>query len=438
MTSKVLTPKNLTPKTIGAFVWIWLENQSEPVVAGRLERNNGTLSFNYGQSYLARDDAVSLYEPELPLKAGSLPLMPRMDMPSCIRDGSPDAWGRRVIINQVTGKKKDDIDQTELDELAYLLMSGSDRIGNLDFQESATVYKPRAQKAASLEELQQASELVDKGIPLTKELDQALNHGSSIGGARPKASIETDKQKIIAKFSGTTDTYSVVKAEYIAMKLAKLVGIDVAHVELTKAQNKDVLLIERFDRDYGEDNQWYRKAMVSGLTIFAIPEHEARYASYETLAERIRHQFTAPKATLHELYRRIVFNVLVGNTDDHARNHAAFWDGHQLTLTPAYDICPQGRTGQEASQAMNIHDDNKLSQLGNCLAARESFQLSEDAAKVIIQLQVATIKAHYPTVCENAGLSEVDQQLFWRRQFLNPYCFYDLSEAFSHLLTGSL
>ena len=427
----------MTSKAKGAFVWIWLKNQSEPVVAGRLQSGDGKLSFNYGQSYLARDDAVSIYEPELPLKAGKLPLHARMDIPSCIRDGSPDAWGRRVIINQITGRKNEDIHLTELGELAYLLMSGSDRIGNLDFQASATTYQPRTPKSATLEELQQASELVDKGIPLTKELDQALNHGSSIGGARPKASIETDNRKFIAKFSGSSDTFSVVKAEFIAMKLAKLASIHVANVELTKAQNKDVLLIERFDRTCN-DGKWYRKAMVSALTIFAMREHEARYASYETLAERIRHQFTDPKATLHELYRRLVFNILVGNSDDHARNHAAFWDGKQLTLTPAYDICPQGRTGQEASQAMSIHEDNKLSQLRNCLAARNSFQISEDAAKTVIQSQVETIREHYPEICQEAGLSEVDQKFFWRRQFLNPYCFYDLPEEFYKSLTEGL
>lgn len=428
----------MTSNTKEAFVWIWLQNHNDPIVCGRLESKNGQLSFNYGQSYLSREDAVSIYGPELPLKAGKIPLLPRMEMPSCIRDGSPDAWGRRVIINQVTGKKKEDIDLIELDELAYLLQSGSDRIGNLDFQKSASVYIPRSPKAATLEELQQASELVDKGIPLTKELDQAFNHGSSIGGARPKASIETKDKKYIAKFSGSTDSYSVVKAEYIAMKLAKKVGVDVANVELKQAQGKDVILIERFDRQFEEQGQWHRKAMISALTIFEIPEQEASYASYEMLAEKVRHLFTSPRATLHELYRRMVFNILVGNTDDHARNHAAFWDGKQLSLTPAYDICPQGQTGQEASQAMNIHGDNKLSQLGNCLAASGTFQLAEQAAQEIIQLQVSTIKKHYLEICREAGLSEVDQRFFWRRQFLNPFCFYDLPEPFAQQLSEGL
>ena len=172
--------------------------------------------------------------------------------------------------------------------------------------------------------------------------------GSSIGGARPKALIRDQGKKYVAKFSSSADLYSVVKAEFIALRLAALAGLNVAPVKLVKAANKDVLLIERFDR-LPKGDSWSRKAMVSALTLLGLDGIRARYASYETLAEIIRHRFTDPKDTLKELFSRLVFNVLCGNTDDHARNHAAFWNGKELTLTPAYDICPQGRTGNKAS-----------------------------------------------------------------------------------------
>jgi len=396
------------------------------------------LLFNYGQTYLAKEDAVPLYGPELPLQPGRIDLLPRLDMPNCIRDSSPDAWGRRVIINQLGEGQRGARDLPELDELAYLMLSGSDHIGNLDFQASPSTYIPRQPQSATLEELQQASERVERGEPLSQDLDQALIRGSSIGGARPKVTIDAQDTKYIAKFSSSTDTYNVVKAEYIAMALASFVGINTARVELTQALGKDVLLIERFDRHKNGLGNWCRKAMVSSLTIFGLPEHEARYASYETLADKIRHLFSQPRDTLHELYRRMVFNILVGNTDDHARNHAAFWNGRQLMLTPAYDICPQGRTGREASQAMGIRSDSRLSQLSNCLAVRQAFQLSEDDAKEIIRRQVNTIKQRFPTVCQHAGVSPVDQRFFWRRQFLNPYCFYGLETAFAEQLTEGL
>ena len=407
-----------------AFVWIWLPGETEPVVAGRLEADNGNILFNYGKSYLDRigdsKPAIAIYEPELPLKAGVLPLPEGLTMPGCIRDAAPDAWGRRVIINKKLGLKGAGTDTAEMDELTYLLESGSDRIGALDFQRSPTEYVPRTANNVRMEELIESAERVEKGVPLTPELDQALFHGSSIGGARPKALIQDQGKKYVAKFSSSTDLYSVVKAEFIAMRLAELAGLNAAPVKLAKAANKDVLLIERFDR-VPKGDKWARKAVVSVLTLLCLDDMMARYASYEGLSEIIRHRFTDPKHTLKELFSRLVFNILCGNTDDHARNHAAFWDGKALTLTPAYDICPQGRTGNEASQAMLISGDNNLSQLKTCLETAHNFLLSEEEAREIFGNLTAAIEQHWDAVCEEAELNEVDKKLLWRRQFLNPY-----------------
>lgn len=408
-----------------AYVWVWLPDQTEPVVAGRLFADGNELLFNYGQSYLARPDALPLYLPELPLRSGVLPLSEGMHMPSSLRDAAPDAWGRRVILNKKFGNRGDKLDGLDLSELVFLLESGSDRIGALDFQASPTHYVPRNPKNAGLDELLQAAELVEKGIPLTPELELALRHGTAIGGARPKAMIEDSHRKFIAKFSASTDLYSVVKAEFVAMRLALLAGLNVAPVSLVHAAGKDVLLVERFDRTPTATG-WTRKPIVSALTILGIDEMLARYASYTDLATIIRNRFTDPKATLRELFSRMVFNILCGNTDDHARNHAAFWNGHQLTLTPAYDICPQARTGQEASQAMLIHGNDNLSRLSTCLGVVEAFHLNNGEALAIIKAQMQTIRAHWPAVCAEAGLSQVDQNLLWGRQFLNPFAFTEL------------
>ncbi len=409
-----------------AFVWIWLPEETEPVVAGRLEADNGNLLFNYGKSYLERvhdsKQAISIYEDELPLKAGILPLLDGLNIPGCIRDGAPDAWGRRVIINKKLGAKGSGIDTAQLDELTYLLESGSDRIGALDFQTSATEYAPRLSVNVALSELLESTERVEKGIPLTPELDQALFHGTAIGGARPKALIEELNKKYIAKFSSSTDLSNVIKAEFVAMRLAEHAGLNVARVKLTSASNKDVLLIERFDRKK-VNNGWQRKAMVSALTLFGLDDMMARYASYEIFAEIIRHKFASPSATLKELFSRLVFNILCGNTDDHARNHSAFWDGKNLNLTPAYDICPQSRSGNEASQAMLIAGDNRMSKLSNCIDTAHNFLLSKDEALAIFETQKDIIEKNWMTVCDEAALNEIDRKLLWGRQFLNSFAF---------------
>lgn len=416
MTSK--TPD--APKA--AFVWIWLPEATKPVVAGRIDLDNGIHSFTYGRSYLARKDAMPIYLPELPLQRGAIAPVAPLLMANSLRDGAPDGWGRRVIINRLTGLKGDDARNVEFDELTFLLNSGSDRAGALDFQTSADKYVAREHANATLDQLLDAAARVERGEPIPQGLDNALFHGSSIGGARPKALIEDGATKFIAKFSATNDTYSVVKAEFIAMRLAALAGLDVAGVSLRRAAGKDVLLVERFDRTRIKDG-WARRAFVSSLTLFGLDELSGRHASYAELADIIRARFADPQATLRELYARTVFNVLVGNTDDHARNHAAFWDGRHLRLTPAYDICPQARNNPEANQAIYIADQNRRSQLEVCRLAARHFLLRDEDARAIIDGQVGAIRENWQTVCDEAALSPVDRTLFWRRQFLNAYAF---------------
>lgn len=401
-----------------AYVWVWLPGEVQPVVAGHLAKDGNTLVFNYGRSYLERANSVPLYEPELPLQSGLLPLLQGMSMPSCLRDAAPDAWGRRVLMFKRAGGKRNE----DLDELSCLLESGSNRIGALDFQLSPTAYQPRLSEPVTLEELQESTERIVSGQPISPELAAALQHGTSIGGARPKANIETDDKQYVAKFSLSTDLYNIVKAEFVAMRLARLAGLNVAPVELKTALNKDVLLVERFDRIPGEAG-WQRKMMVSALTLLELDEMFARYASYEDLAEIIRHRFLRPDETLRELFGRMVFNILCGNTDDHARNHAAFWDGKHLALTPAYDLCPQSRAGNEASQAMKIHGDNNLSQLKVCLNAAHSFMLSKKQTQEIIDHQVEKIRTNWDDVCDQAGLTQLERQGLWGRQFMNPFVF---------------
>ncbi|MDH2343559.1 HipA domain-containing protein [Bradyrhizobium sp. SSUT77] len=425
----------ISEKPTEAFVWTWLPDATAPVVAGRLFAEGTQLLFHYGRSYLARNNAIALYHPELPLRSGVLPLTPGLMMPNCIRDASPDAWGRRVIINRTFGKSGKDVDTGDIDELTYLLESGSDRIGALDFQLSAESYIPREASAASLAELQAATTLVEQGVPLTPELDRALLHGSSIGGARPKTTIIANTQKYIAKFSSQNDLYNVVKAEFVAMRLAARAGLVAAPVSLDRAAGKDVLLIERFDRQKTGDG-WRRRAMVSALTLLELEEMMARYASYEDLATIIRHRFTSPKETLRELFGRMVFNILCGNTDDHARNHAAFWDGKNLSLTPAYDICPQARTGGEATQAMFITGERRTSQITVCLQAAPLFLLGLDEATKLIAGQIKVIKTFWKNVCDTAALSEVDRNFLWRRQFLNEFAFVDAPEPLVKLVEG--
>lgn len=403
-----------------AFVWSWLPGADEPVVAGRIDADGPLHTFTYARSYRERGDAIPLYEPELPLAAGVQRPPAGLTIAGCLRDSGPDSWGQRVILAQQLGHLTSASDVSELSLLTYLLESGSDRIGALDFQASASEYVPRATSSATLEQLMSAAADIEAGRILPLPLAEALTRGTSIGGARPKVLLTDGGRKLIAKFSSTTDIRPVVKAEGVAMELARRAGLSVAPTQLTRVAGKDVLLVQRFDRPGGGQ----RRHLVSALTILGLDEFTgARYGSYALLADRIRQSFTHPAATLRELFSRIVFNVLVGNTDDHPRNHAAFVNADgSLTLTPAYDICPQPRSVPQGSQAMAIgRNGERSSQLATCLAACEVYLLDTSQAQSIIDAQIEVIRTQWDEAADTAGLTELERRQLFEREILNPF-----------------
>ena len=405
-----------------AFVWTWLPGAAEPVVAGRVDADGPLHTFTYARSYRERADAVPLYEPELPLAPGTLRPEGGLTIAGCLRDSGPDSWGQRVILARHVGRLTSASDVSELSLLAYLLESGSDRIGGLDFQASARDYVPRTGSSATLEQLMAAAADVEAGRMLPLAVAEALTRGTSIGGARPKVLLTDADRSLIAKFSSTTDIRPVVKAEGVAMELARRAGLNVAPTQIARVAGKDVLFVERFDRP--GDGQ--RRHLVSALTILGLDEFTgARYGSYALLADVIRRSFTSPAATLRELFSRIVFNILVGNTDDHPRNHAAFVNpDRSLTLTPAYDICPQPRSVPQANQAMAIgRNGERSSQLATCLAACQTYLLDTSQAQSIIDAQIDAIQAQWLDAADAARLTELERRQLLHREILNEYAF---------------
>ncbi|MGQ0742855.1 MAG: type II toxin-antitoxin system HipA family toxin [Acidimicrobiales bacterium] len=398
-----------------AFVWAWLPDATEPVVAGRVDEDTvtGLVTFTYGRSYLGRSDAMALFLPDLPLEATiHYPVAGRV--PGPIADASPDAWGRRVIERRQASMGR----TTDLGFVELLLESGSDRFGALDFQVSSERYVPRLGASPSLDDLAAAADLIEAGLALPAALDDALLHGSSIGGARPKAVVAEDDRQFIAKFASSTDPYPVVQSEFVAMRLAAEADLDVAPVQITSANGRPVLLVERFDRP----GAGRRRAAVTVLTILGLDELDYQMTSYASLADIVRARFSNPAGTLREIFARITFNIMVGNNDDHARNHAAFWDGSALALTPAYDVCPQLRAGGETAQAMAIgRDGYRYAQLAGCVDRAHNYLLDEAEARAIIDRQLDVIRTNWDATCDQAQLTEIDRTRLWQRQILNPY-----------------
>lgn len=394
------------------FVHVWLPDRPGSVVCGRLdEQPDGALHWVYARSYLARSDAVALDPVELPLISG-VHRPPLGDLHGVVRDAAPDAWGRRVQLHS---------SPRPLRELDFLMGAGIDRIGALAVTPAAE--PPAADPPqATLAELMGAAELIEAGTALGVELSMAMVRGTSVGGARPKALVRDGDEKYVAKFSSNTDTNPVVRTEHAAMRLGLHCGLAVASTQRVESLGRDVLLVRRFDREHASNGE-VRKMLVSALTILRLHEMEAPLASYLDLAAFIRRSGAAPLADGRELFRRMVFNILVGNTDDHARNHAFFWDGRHYTLTPAYDICPDLRAGRTAYQAMAVGRDGRRATLKNAISEAGQFSLSLAEARAEVDELVERSRAFWPVAADEAQLTALQREQLERETVLGPGCF---------------
>jgi serine/threonine-protein kinase HipA len=165
--------------------------------------------------------------------------------------------------------------------------------------------------------------------------------------------------------------------------------------------------------------------VVSGLTMLGFGDFlGARYSSYPEMLDVLRSRSTSGAGLARRVFERIVFNIVIGNTDDHARNHAAFWDGTHLDLTPAYDLCPQLRSGTEANQAMDIDQEGRrASKFSVCVAAAHVYGLSRAEANDIVEHQVTTVRESWADVRDLARLTQVESNALFERQILNPFAF---------------
>lgn len=396
------------------YVWTWLPGATSPIPMGVLERRGGSvdLSFRYGDQYRERPGAVPLYN--LPFDGPTWHgASHNLKMPSAIRDASPDAWGRRVILNRLDPASED---TDTLEETVYLLQSGSNRLGAIDFQTSIREYVPRVE-TATLDDLLDAAELVQRGMPLPEYLERALLNGTAIGGARPKALLADHGRQFIAKFSTSTDTYDVVGAEAASIYIASTLGIPVTGAQVVRSMGRKVLLLERFDR--GEDGS--RRSVVSGLTILDLPEQWISTGSYPELLDKLLQQSVSAQGLGESIFRRAAFNIAIGNTDDHLRNHAAFWDGTNLELTPAYDLSPVLRSGETASQALALNrSGDRTSSLETLVKAAPDYRLDRVRARGIAEEVTDAISTQWDDAAEFAELTESERKLMWGRMFLNP------------------
>lgn len=404
-------------------VWIWTPGQRNPVLAGSATVNAGVISFAYDPDFLRRPNAMSIFERDLPRRSDVItPQSPHKIAPS-LRDALPDRWGRRAVAAGLRADGIACVAEDEIDDVTLMLRTGPDRIGGLYFcrvGEPPVLTMPFPPR---LETLAHLVEIIVRGDPVPSELRPFLPNCTSVGGARPKA-LFTDVEggRFIAKF-GFTDDYPAVQAEFVVMRLAEHSGISVAPVQIERVNNRPVLLVKRFDRLPHPAGGEMRHHMVSALTWTQVGELSAHHITYPQLAAIMDETCYDPVEDKAEMFARICFNILVGNTDDHARNHGADWDGEQLHLTQAYDISPQRRTTRTANQAMALSDGSRAAQLANAAGVAPLFGVTGPDLRRLRERLVGAIREHWIDVCDEAGLSAAARAELAGRQFFNDFVF---------------
>ena len=395
------------------YVYIYLEEG--PVPAGLLEAigtgREATARFAYGRRYLERKDRLAIDPVQLPLHGSDENreyVAPEgFVLFNGIRDAAPDGWGQHLM-DRAAGARA-------LSEFDYLVATGDTRVGALAFGPDLSGPQrvvPWSEENLDGENLDLADMLeavreLETAEALTPQHRRFLVRGSSLGGARPKATTEYNGKQWIAKFGRAEDRFPVCRAEYVTMTMAGQVGINVPTVRLEKVLGQDIYLIERFDR-IPDGKDYRRLPFISGLTITGAHESESVLQSYRRLAEQLRLFGSDPVKDAKELWRRMVFNILCNNNDDHLRNHGFLWDGKGWRLSPGYDILPSPQVSLERDLAIGVGRNGRQATLRNALSDIASFGLSREEAITIARAMQQTVKNSWEDLFRSNGFTPAE------------------------------
>ncbi len=364
----------------------------------------------YGRRYLARPDAVPIDPIELPLTANVYETRTLGGVFGALRDAAPDHWGRRVIQRHVQA--------VELPEIDYLLQSPDDRAGALGFGLGAEPPSPKRKfnQSMDLAKLQAAADAVlsdderSASDVVAAQVEELLLIGTSMGGARPKAVVESGGALWIAKFNCSTDRWNNARVEHAMLRLAEACGLRVATSRVGTVGDRDLLLVKRFDREPAPGG--YRRArMLSALTLLRAGDtiRDRDRWSYPLLAEELRRLCARPSEDAQELFRRMAFNALISNSDDHPRNHAFIALAGHWQLSPAYDLTPTSPTSLERRDlALTCGDRGRIANAENLLSQCGRFLLARDAAERILDETEAQVRARWYEIARREGVSERD------------------------------
>lgn len=396
------------------FVYITLPGKVSAITAGKfvLDQTGSGVPlgrFVYGQSYLKNPEAVAIDPIELKLSNTTYSTVHLKGVFGALRDAGPDYWGRRIIEKHAG--------RSALGEMDYLLDSPDDRAGALGFGLNNVPPAPlrKFNQTLDLAKLQGLADAFIKdeipSDPAAPRVQELLLLGTSMGGARPKAVVQDTEGLWMAKFNRPDDRWNYARVEYAMLRLARQCGINVSENRIETVGGQDVLLVKRFDREKNAEG-YTRARMISGLTVLRSDEtNDARERwSYVILVEELRRIVAEPEKDARELFRRICFNALISNLDDHPRNHAFLARNIDWALSPAYDLTPSPVVSLDRRDlALVCGDQGRIANAKNILSQHARFLLQKEEAENIIANTRARVGQWYDAV-RACGVSENDAE----------------------------
>ncbi|MEE8342800.1 MAG: type II toxin-antitoxin system HipA family toxin [Gammaproteobacteria bacterium] len=370
-------------------VLAYVDLDGVPLLVGRLwarvRKGRESATFEYDPGWLEYADRFSL-EPALTLGPGPFHTPSRKPLFGAIGDSVPDRWGR-VLMRRAERRRAERTGETPrtLMEIDFLLgVNDEARQGALRFTTQEGGPFIAAHKVArippliDLPQLLSAAEHVVGDTDSNEDLQLLLAPGSSLGGARPKASVrDRDGHLAIAKFPHKDDEINTVRWEAVALTLAAKAGIPVPEWRLETVADKPVLLLRRFDREAGK-----RIPFLSAMSMLGASDNETR--SYLEFVDALRQHGAAPKADMYALWRRMIFNILISNTDDHLRNHGFLYGGPDgWRLAPAYDLNPVPTDIKPRVMSTAIDFDDTTASLELAMTVSGYFELDEGDARAV-------------------------------------------------------
>jgi serine/threonine-protein kinase HipA len=397
-------------------VFVYVDLAGVPHLVGRLwgrvRKDKEGATFEYADAWQENLNRFSL-EPALKLGPGPFHTTADTPMFGAIGDSAPDRWGRALMrrMERRRAEREGQVPRT-LHEMDYLLLVDDDaRAGALRFAETeggpflAQEEAKRIPPLVALPKLLAAAEHVIDETDTDEDLQLLFAPGSSLGGARPKASVrEKDGQLAIAKFPRKDDEISTVVWEAVALALAHKAGIPVPDARVEAVGKKPVLLLRRFDRDGKR-----RIPFLSAMSMLGAKDRETH--SYLEIADALRQNGAAPKADIEALWRRIVFNVLISNTDDHLRNHGFLYEGRDgWRLSPAYDLNPVPTDIKPRILTTAINEDDGTASLALAMDVAKYFELDATKAREITK-QVGKAVSKWRVEAAHYGIAknEIDR-----------------------------